>query len=51
MKKFQNVWNEQMAQNRDESDETQSEYYDSESKRSRRQKSVKCNTDFSVKSI
>jgi len=38
MKKFQNVWNEQMAQNRDESDETQSEYYDSESKRSRRQK-------------
>ena len=35
---FQNVWNEQMAKNRDESYETQSEYYDSESKRSRRQK-------------
>ena len=40
MTKFQNVWNEQMAKNHDESDETQSEYYDSESKRSRRQKSL-----------
>ena len=35
---FQNDWNEQMAKNRDESDETQTEYYDSESKQSRRQK-------------
>ena len=30
-----------MAKNRDESDETQSEYYDSESKRSRRQKGLR----------
>ena len=36
---FQNDWNEQMVKNCDESYETQSEYYDSESKRSRRQKS------------
>ena len=35
---FQNDWNEQMVKNCDESYETQSEYYDSESKRSRRQK-------------